>query len=70
MKNFFVTTVELACFVLGPVFVVVNLLAFGQDYSNGSYSETRTNIYFVGVGVGLIAFGFLRRYWSKNSADK
>ncbi len=70
MKNLFVRTIELACFVLGPVFVVVSLLGFGQDYNNGSYSQTRTDIYFVGVGVGLIAFGFLRRYWSKKSADK
>lgn len=48
--------VNLLCFVLGPMIIVDNIL----DYSPGSGYSDETRL-ATSIGVGLVAFGLLRK---------
>ncbi|MDP2677574.1 MAG: hypothetical protein Q8O85_02465, partial [Rhodoferax sp.] len=60
---------DVFCFVLGPVLVVVNLLYFfaAKKRYNSSGLLVGAELYWVGVGVALRALGMLRRYWEKKN---
>ena len=55
---------DLLCFVVAPAIVVVNWLSIRKKYDNSDY------IFWIGVGVGFIAFGLLRKYWSYQGGKK
>lgn len=66
MKNIFTKLIDIICFVIGPVVLVVNLISF----ENNMLAESL--IYYpksvragIGLGVALIAIGFLMKYWKK-----
>lgn len=69
VKKLFGKVVEVICFVLGPTLIITNVLDFEVTYRGliSYHKDTRANI---GIGVALVAFGVLRRYWSKKEADK
>ena len=60
---------DVICFVLGPVLVVVNLLYFFASKKRYDTSGllVGAELYWIGVGVALIALGMLRRYWGKQN---
>ena len=55
---------DLICFVVAPAIIVMNWLSISKKYDNSDY------ILWIGIGVGLIAFGLLRKYWSFQSGRK
>jgi len=55
---------DLICFVVAPAIIVMNWLSINKKYDNSDY------ILWIGIGVGLIAFGLLRKYWSFQSGRK
>lgn len=68
MKKAFMKLIDLICFVLGPALIISNIINFNHGYSGLTYSEeARINI---GIGVALVAFGLLRKYWAKKDNDK
>ncbi len=60
---------DVFCFVLGPVLVVVNLLYFfaAKKRYDSSGLLVGAELYWIGIGVALIALGMLRRYWGKQN---
>ena len=68
---------DIICFVIGPVLLPFGLLDFSYRHSgDGPFREPSTYaVYYYGqdailmvtLGVGLIAYGLLRRNWSKGS---
>ena len=50
---------------LGPFILSINLVGFqASNYSDTIYYSQDTKL-AIGLGVALIAFGFLRAYWNK-----
>lgn len=56
LRTLRVRAMDILCFVLGPMMVAANADSFLPRH----YSANRT--YFA-IGVGLIAFGLLRKFW-------
>lgn len=62
--------VDIICFVIGPLLLVIFLFGFehrgliGSGYANPLYYPLESRI-GIGIGVVLICIGFLRRYWRK-----
>lgn len=55
---------DILCFVVGPMILTTSLLDFMQW---AAYQPLMADERFgVGLGVALIAFGFLRIYWSRH----
>lgn len=66
MKRFFPRAVDVLCFVVGPTILAVSLFHFARTalyYENPLVSDERFGI---GLGVALIAFGFLRVHWARH----
>ncbi|MBU1236386.1 MAG: hypothetical protein KJ634_10290 [Gammaproteobacteria bacterium] len=55
---------DMLFFVVGPIVIVTNYLDHGDHFH---HPDAR---FYVGVGVGLVALGILRKYWSKTKDDK
>jgi hypothetical protein len=58
--------VDVMCFVVGPVLVVVNTLYIfaSRRKFHSSVFDVDAEYYGVAIGVALIAFGILRRRWN------
>lgn len=60
---------DVCCFVIGPVLVLINLLYFfsARKRYDSSGLMVGAELYWIGIGVALIAIGMLRKYWEKQN---
>lgn len=61
--------IDLLCFVIGPVLIVVSSFSFSAPRTRYD-SNKEGALMLIGVGIALVAFGLLRKYWAMKDKRK
>ena len=69
MKRLVRRAIDVLCFVVGPTIVAVSLFRFAWTVLYSEYPLVSNESFNIGLGVALIAFGFLRMYWSRRANE-
>lgn len=65
-KRYFSRSFDFLCFVVGPILIAANI----SEYFERKIYRSADAEFYLTAGVGLLAFGFLRAYWSKMTSNK
>ncbi len=57
--------IDIFTFVVGPLITIISLLSWKMKYNRFFYYPAEAKV-GIGVGIALICFGFLWRYWRKH----
>ena len=66
MKRFLHKLIDVICFVVGPTILAVGLFNFVWTVAVHGGEFAAHEHFSIGVGVALIAVGFLRLHWLRN----